>query len=101
MGRLAALAKGEVAEAKASNPVRFCAGVVGVAVAVVVVVVVEVAVEPPRLLKGEGDLLPDAKDDAVPALPQGDVEGCLPPKMRGPATFANGELVDAYAAKPP
>ena len=49
----------------------------------------------------EEKLLPDARDEVVLALAHGDVEGCLPPKMRGPETLANGELVDAYDANPP
>ena len=42
------------------------------------------------LSPGNGDVLVLA-----PALAQGDVEDCLPPKTRGPVTDANGELVAA------
>ena len=35
------------------------------------------------------------------AAAQGEGGGCFAPKMRGPETLANGELVDAYAMNPP
>ena len=91
-------------EAKASNPVRLCAWGTGAGE-----VAEDVEVEANALVscvgeveaKGEGEVLPEAKEEVVPALVHGDVEGCFPPKRRGPLTLAKGELVEAYAANPP
>ena len=84
MGRFAALAKGDVEDANASKPVRFCACVEGEEDAPEWASCAAVA-------KGEGDLLLDGRGEVPPP----NAEGCLPPKSFGPDTLANGELVDA------
>lgn len=102
MGRFAALAKGEVEDEKASNPVRLCACDVD-AVEEASVASLPAGVDAP--LKGEED---DAKEEkeavlppenglppSLPAAVQGEGEGCFPPKIRGPVTLENGEVVDA------
>ena len=106
-GRFAALANGDVEDAKASKPVRLCAWGVGAAAEDAASFAATAAAN------GDGDELDDANGDVAPlfpnevelepalALAHGEVDGCLPPKIRGPWTDANGELVEAYAINPP
>lgn len=103
-GRFAALAKGEVEDAKASKPVRLWACGADEE---------DVSLAATAAANGEGEVLVDANGDVTllppmafgleiePALAHEEVDGCLAPNMRGPCTEAKGELVDAYAANPP
>lgn len=92
-GRFAALAKGDVADANASKPVRFCGEEEE-----------EDAAESVSLtVAAKGEALDDAKGDVdwVAEAAQGDEDDCFEPNTLGPFTEANGELVEAYAIKPP
>lgn len=103
-GRFAALAKGEVEDAKASKPVRLWACGADEE---------DDSLAATAAANGEGEVLVDANGDVTllppmafgleidPALAHEEVDGCLAPNMRGPCTEAKGELVDAYAANPP
>ena len=113
LGRFAALAKGDVVDANASNPVRLWACDVDAVEDETSLPSLPADVEePPR---GEEVEAKDENEEVVAPLEnalavglplllaavQGEVEGCFAPKIRGPETFENGDVVDAYAIKPP
>ena len=88
LGRLAILANGEEVEAKASNPVRFCGR--GLSAEVI------------DLLGVPGDAEASAEAKDVEADANGLLGGdCDLLNKLEPETDANGELVEAYAMKPP
>ena len=113
MGRFAALAKGDVVDANASNPLRLCACDVDAVEGEASLAPLPANVKEP--LKGEEVEAKDENEEVVAPLEnalavrlvlllaavQADAEGCFAPKIRGPVTFENGDVVDAYAIKPP
>ena len=114
LGRFAALAKGDVDDAKASKPVRlFACACEGDAGEEDDPAEDDASLAATAAANGEGDVLDDAKGEAEPLPPKAfalepevapvhdAMDGCLPPKRRGPGTDANGELVEAYAMNPP